>query len=219
MTTVITNHFELGDSTILWKEEVLPDRLHDQLLQSFQDMNWYGGDYEGRKVSRKQRWYHREGEYFCTKWPNFDRWQSHSYTDTLYETQLYIQAFVKKEFDIEIDINSVLVNYYEHGTIIIPKHRDNEEIFGDNPTVIVVSLGSTRTLRFSRVEPDASSLKGNGQTIDIDLKPKSILIMLGTTQKYFCHELLPSDSKKPRYSMTFRKHAFTTKITPAQGAH
>jgi alkylated DNA repair dioxygenase AlkB len=106
-----------------------------------------------------------------------------------------------------VDINSVLINSYEHGKIIIPKHRDNEDIFGENPIVMIVSLGSTRTLRFSRVEPNVSSLKSiRAEVIDIDLKPKSMLLMTGTTQKYFCHELLPSNSMEPRYSMTFRHH-------------
>jgi alkylated DNA repair dioxygenase AlkB len=120
--------------------------------------------------------------------------------------QEHIQNYVKSEFNIDVDINSVLINYYENGKIIIPKHRDNEEIFGDNPVIIVLSLGSSRTLRFSRVEPNVSSMKVIGHTIDIELKPKSVLIMKGTTQKYFCHELLLSDSKLPRYSMTFRNH-------------
>ena len=208
MATVITNYFELGESTIIWKDDVLPDFLHETLVQSFQEAQWHGGDYEGRKVSRKQRWYHTNGSYFCDKWPNFERWRSHSYTDSMLEAQSYIQSYVKKEFNIDIDINSVLVNYYENGKIIIPKHRDNEEIFGDNPNVIVISLGSTRTLRFSRVEPHVSSLRTTGQIIDIDLKPKSLLIMQGTTQKYFCHELLASESQEPRYSMTFRNHVF-----------
>lgn len=205
MTTVIKHQFELGESQILWKENILPDEIHDKLMDSFQNLKWYGGDYEGREVSRKQRWYHMNGSYFCEKWPQFDRWVSNPYTDILLEAQKYVQEYIKT-LKIDVDINSVLVNYYETGKIIIPKHRDNENIFGQNPIVIVVSLGSTRTLRFSRVDPNVSSLKVIGDTIDIDLKPKSILIMQGTTQKYFCHEILASASLEPRFSMTFRSH-------------
>ena len=207
MTTIITNQFELGESTILWKENVLPDSLHSALLESFQTMEWYGGDYRGREISRKQRWYHLDGSYFCKQWPQFDRWQSNDYSDLLLCTQNYIQNYVQHTLNIDVDINSVLINCYDHGNIVIPKHRDNENIFGENPIVVVVSLGSTRTLRFTRVEPFSISFKAIGQVIDIDLKPKSILIMTGTTQKYFCHELLKSDSTDPRYSMTFRNHS------------
>lgn len=205
MSTIIKTQFELGESTILWKEDVLPDSIHSELLESFKDLKWHGGDYEGREVSRKQRWYHTNGSYFCDKWPRFERWQSNTYSDIILSAQTYIQQYVSN-LGIKIDINSVLINSYENGKIIIPKHRDNEEIFGDNPIVIVVSLGSTRTLRFSRVDPNVSSLKVTGDVIDIDLTPKSILIMMGTTQKYFCHELIPCDSLLPRYSMTFRNH-------------
>lgn len=206
MTTVIKNEFDLGVSTIIYKEDVLPQDIHDALIAEFQTMDWYGGDYEGRKVSRKQRWYHTDGAYFCEKWPNFTRWTANPYFPALQKAQDYVVDYVKKNFDIELPVNSVLINSYEHGKIIIPKHRDNEEIFGDNPTVIIISLHSTRTLRFSRVKPHISSLKTIGHIIDIDLKPRSVLIMRGTTQKYYCHELLVSDSVKPRYSMTFRQH-------------
>ena len=88
--------------------------------------------------------------------------------------------------------------------MVIPKHRDKESIFGDNPTIIILSVASTRTIRFSPVNPHSPSLKAIGPIIDIDLKPNSLLIMKGTTQKYFCHEILESDSLFPRYSLTFR---------------
>lgn len=198
----------MGESVILWKEDVLPDAIHNALLESFQSLHWYDGEYKGRKISRKQRWYHVNGSRFCNKWPDFERWQSNDYTPLLTQAQHYIQTYVES-LNIHVDINSILLNYYENGKIIIPKHRDNEEIFGDNPVVIVVSLGSSRTLRFTRIEPNSISLKATGEIIDIDLKPKSMLIMSGTTQKYFCHEILPCDSCLPRYSMTFRHHSYT----------
>jgi alkylated DNA repair dioxygenase AlkB len=206
MTTVIRNQFELGESLILWKEDVLPQAIHDALLHAFQDMEWYGGEYEGRKVSRKQRWYHMDGSYFCSTWRKYPRWVSNPYFPALEQAQTFVQEYVRTQLGIETKINSVLINCYETGKIIIPKHRDNEDIFGENPTVVIVSLGSTRTLRFSRVMPKLSSLKASGPTIDIDLIPRSILIMQGTTQKYYCHELLRSASVEPRYSMTFRHH-------------
>ena len=206
MTTIIRNQFELGESVILWQENVLPDSIHDALMMTFPSLEWFGGNYEGRKVSRKQRWYHEDGAYFCETWPRFDRWQANPYFPALTAAQEHVQAYIDTHLGSSTKVNSVLMNAYENGSIIIPKHRDNEEIFGENPTVAIVSLGSTRTLRFSRVKPHISSLKTIGHTIDIDLKPKSILLMQGTTQKYYCHELLRSTSDKPRYSMTFRYH-------------
>ena len=206
MTTVIRNQFDLGESLILWKEDVLPQEIHDSLMSSFETMDWHDGNYEGRKVSRKQRWYHMEGSYFCSKWPTFPRWVANPYFPALQQAQDFVQNYVQTQYGIKTNMNSVLINYYETGKIVIAKHRDNEEIFGENPTVVIVSLGSTRTFRFSRVKPNLSSLKTTGPTIDIDLTPRSILLMQGTTQKYYCHELLRSDSILPRYSMTFRQH-------------
>jgi len=67
-----------------------------------------------------------------------------------------------------------------------------------------------RTLRFTRVNPDTRSLKpvveDEDDIIDIDLEPGSMAIMAGTTQKYFRHEILPSDSTKERISITIREH-------------
>ena len=65
MATIVKTNFDMGESIILWKENILPDSIHDELIESFKELTWFGGDYEGREVSRKQRWYHIDGSYFC----------------------------------------------------------------------------------------------------------------------------------------------------------
>ena len=45
-----------------------------------------------------------------------------------------------------------------------------------------------------------------GKTIKIELEPNSMFVMSGASQKYFSHELLKSDVKGVRWSLTFRKY-------------
>ena len=46
----------------------------------------------------------------------------------------------------------------------------------------------------------------NGESFIIPLKPNSLLIMSGASQKYFTHEIIKNNSKDTRYSLTFRKY-------------
>ena len=103
--------------------------------------------------------------------------------------------------------NSILINKYINGKNIIPKHRDSENIFGDNPTIAVYSVGSPRIIRFTRVGTN-NNKKLKGETpIDIKLEEGSLLIMSGTVQKYYVHEILKDDTiTDTRYSLTLRNH-------------
>ena len=96
----------------------------------------------------------------------------------------------------------------ENGKNIIPKHRDSEDIFGQNPTIAVLSIGTPRIIRFTPVNPTIKSVKAiSNDTIDIILEHGSLLIMSGTMQKYYCHEILSDDNiTDSRYSLTFREH-------------
>lgn len=211
----VSRNFDKGKTFILYKENVLSVREQNRLLKHFDGLQWYGGDYDGREIMRKQRFYHMEGKSFCDHWPDFERWRSCRYSTELIKLQEKIQKQLKtlkflKNVTIPV-LNSILVNVYENGSCLIPAHRDSEEIFGNNPVIVVLSLGSTRTMRFTRVNPDTRSLKAVVEDcpedqIDIDLVPGSMIIMAGTTQKYYKHEILRSNSGEKRYSITLREH-------------
>jgi alkylated DNA repair dioxygenase AlkB len=197
-----THKFALGNAEWFYQDNYLSNTEEKNMINHLEEQDFIRGDYMGRPIMRSQKWYHNSYAYFNDKWPVFDRWKACIYTPEIRD----IQDKIAKKYS-KVGINSTLINKYD-GNDIIPAHRDSEIVFGDNPTIIIVSLGSTRILRFKRVSPDTSSLKVIGEIYDVVLKPRSLFIMSGTTQKYFCHEILPQEAEDEtiRYSMTFRKH-------------
>ena len=106
---------------------------------------------------------------------------------------------------------SCLINKYRYGSDSIKAHRDNQTTFGQNPTVIGISLGVKREIIFKRIEynPDRINSikldKERPEEIRIPLKPGSLFIMGGSIQKYYSHEIPKVDMDGVRYSFTFRE--------------
>jgi len=96
-------------------------------------------------------------------------------------------------------VNSVLCNLYRDGQDSMGAHADDEPELGEDPTIYSLSLGATRRIRFwhaLRSEPSFA----------LDLKPGSLLIMRGATQRFWRHGL--SKTKRtvgPRINLTFRQ--------------
>lgn len=92
-----------------------------------------------------------------------------------------------------------LANLYRNGQDSMGLHSDNEKELGTNPVIASISLGETRKFR----------LKHNYEknlNLDLDLEPGSLLIMEGTTQHFWKHELPKTKKpKNPRINLTFRK--------------
>lgn len=111
-------------------------------------------------------------------------------------------------------LNSCLMNKYRDGSDSIKPHRDSEEIFGENPVVVILSIGATRTLTFRRIIYDEDNLHliqpetdpTMAQEFSVDMPEGSIVIMAGALQKYYSHEITKVHDKtcQTRYSMTFR---------------
>jgi alkylated DNA repair dioxygenase AlkB len=94
-----------------------------------------------------------------------------------------------------IHINSCLVNKYPDGNHSISPHRDSPDSFGTMPTIVILSLGETRTLMF----------ENDMEKFSFDLASGSVFIMSGNSQKHYRHSLLKSDTLNCRYSLTFRE--------------
>ena len=98
----------------------------------------------------------------------------------------------------EINFTTVLLNYYRDGQDSNGWHSDNEKELGLNPTIASVSLGSERLFQLKHnTEP---SLRQN-----ILLENGSLLIMKGTTQHFWKHQI-PKTNKPVggRINLTFR---------------
>ena len=217
MVTIVAER-PLGTATIIY--EKLTTDYATSLKPLLTSLEFVEGTYDDHKVRRAQRWYQTENRYINPHWPIYDRWKPHEYEPELLTLQSVISKHVNKKLDsistltpstAPWEANSLLINKYESGLNIISKHRDSEYMFGDNPTIAVLSVGATRTLRFTPITPASRSMKSTALTlkeiIDIEVESNSLLIMAGTTQKYFCHELLKDESvEETRFSLTFRNH-------------
>jgi alkylated DNA repair dioxygenase AlkB len=213
----INKEFELGIGQVWYKKVNIIDQ--DLLLNYLRSLPYESGDYEGRVISREQRWYHHNGSYFNPKWKFFKRWESYTYDETLHYVESRVERISNQILTPNIEYetytklnhkwtsNSILINKYHSGDNIIPRHRDSEVIFGDNPTIAVYSIGAPRIMRFTRVLPNNNKTIKNEAQIDIKLESGSLLIMSGVIQKYYTHEILRDVSIiDDRFSLTFRNH-------------
>ena len=205
----------------LKKEE---SKMYQNWLNKMEDFK-DNMNYNKTQLIRQQKWYQMENEYFCPKWERrYDRWKSHEYDDILIQLQEkiqnYINKIVKKLFltkNVSIQnpkINSCLFNKYKTGKDRIRAHRDTEKSFGEKPTIIGLSLGGEREIKFVRImntlnDKNIHIYKKDKENKHLNFKQKledgSLFIMAGCSQKYFTHEIPQCNSKDKRYSATFRE--------------
>lgn len=113
-------------------------------------------------------------------------------------TPTLLQIKTKVEQLSGTPFNSVLLNLYRNGRDSVAWHSDDEPELGQNPVIASVSLGATR--RFALKHKHRKDLK---QTID--LFHGSCLLMQGSTQHYWQHQI-PKTAKPvaARINLTFR---------------
>jgi len=93
--------------------------------------------------------------------------------------------------------NSCLLNLYHDGSEGMAWHSDAEKDLKKNGAIGSLSLGAERKFAFKH--------KATKQTKSIHLMNGSLLVMKGTTQKYWLHRLPPTKKiKTPRINLTFR---------------
>lgn len=193
----------------IYIDNVLPPYTYSRLLEWLQSQEYKSGKcISGKVIPRLQNWYQVDKKYFCEKWKyRYDRWKSEDYDDFLMILQNFISEQTSKILNKPIKFNSCLVNKYRNGNDVIKPHRDCVESFGEYPVISGLSIGSERKFRVCKIIYNTSntkSLKKDTQYEDIILKDNSMLIMRGSSQKYFTHEILKDDSLESRYSLTFR---------------
>jgi len=109
---------------------------------------------------------------------------------------LYVKQQVEAVSGVQF--TSALLNRYRDGKDSMGWHRDNEKELGTNPVIGSVSFGAARKFQFRHYY--------NKQlTREIDLTHGSYLLMKGTTQHHWEHQL-PKTGKvmSERINITFR---------------
>ena len=94
--------------------------------------------------------------------------------------------------------NSILVNKYDDGNSHIPMHSDDEECIKPNSSILTISLGETRTMKFHPKD------KFHGSEIAINLQHGDVFTMSSNSQSLFKHGISKDNSRSMRISLTFR---------------
>jgi len=118
--------------------------------------------------------------------------QPHPWTQLLQKIKSYVESVSNTNF------TTVLLNQYRDGKDSNGWHADNEKELGTNPIIASVSFGAERV--FQLKHNSISGLKQN-----ILLEHGSLLLMKGTTQHFWKHQI-PKTAKPigSRINLTFR---------------
>lgn len=109
---------------------------------------------------------------------------------------LEIKEAIEKE--LQIDFTSCLANLYRNGQDSNGWHADDEKELGQQPVIASVTFGVERIFHFKHKYEPSHKTK-------ISLQNGSLLVMKGSTQKYWLHQL-PKTNKDigERINLTFR---------------
>jgi len=126
----------------------------------------------------------------------------YSYSNIVMQPNLWnpLLLFIKSEIEeiCQENFTTVLLNYYRDGRDSNGWHADNEKELGQNPVIASVSFGAERYfhLRHNTIKE---------QKLKINLEHGSLLLMKGTTQHFWKHQIPKTTAAiGPRINLTFR---------------
>jgi len=114
-------------------------------------------------------------------------------------TAVLLEIKARVETVAPVRFNSVLLNLYRHGQDSVGWHSDDEPTLGKNPAIASVSLGVVRRFQLKHKRHPTCRC-------DLELPPGSLLLMQGTTQHHWLHQIPKSRQiTQPRINLTFRR--------------
>lgn len=128
--------------------------------------------------------------------------KSYSYSNISMQPHCWSSLLLTIKEKVEETTNTVfstvLLNYYRNGKDSNGWHADNEKELGTNPIIASISLGAERIFQLKHHTIA-------NQKINITLENGSLLLMQGTTQHFWKHQI-PKTTKPigPRINLTFR---------------
>lgn len=128
--------------------------------------------------------------------------KSYSYSNIVMQPHHWnpLLVFIKNEIEdiCQENFTTVLLNYYRDGKDSNGWHADNEKELGRNPVIASVSFGAERYFHLQHNIIKEQKLK-------IKLKHGSLLIMKGSTQHFWKHQIPKTTSViESRINLTFR---------------
>lgn len=165
----------------------------------YMDMLFNETDWRREKIQiwGKEHWQPR-----LTAWHG-DAGSNYSYSGLALAPQPWTPTLLTLKKDVEAlsghRFNSVLLNLYRDENDSVGWHSDNEAELGVNPVIASLSFGQTRT--FKMKHKSRPELK----TMALQLSNGSLLLMAGTTQKFWQHAVDKEKQRmEPRINLTFR---------------
>ena len=176
------NHFDAEIAGNLLRE------LTEEIPWVQNKIRFYGKE---SLVPRLESWHGDEGMSYTYSGIRMD---AKPWTKILLMIKESIEPIAKTTF------NSVLINYYRDGKDRVAWHSDDEKELGKNPVIASVSLGAERKFKLRH-----KKYKENKLQYEIFLQSGSLLLMSGSTQHHWLHEI-PRTAKPigPRINLTFR---------------
>jgi len=102
------------------------------------------------------------------------------------------------------ELNALLLNHYRDGNDAMGCHADDEPELVQDASIVSISLGASRTLRF-KPKP-RSPLAMGCDPMNLELGHGDLLVMDAPTQQHWLHELPRRRRvKSPRINLTFRR--------------
>jgi alkylated DNA repair dioxygenase AlkB len=203
MITHIVEEFNDAPSVFCYVPNFLKSNDEKDLYKYLENTNDFIPSYKyTHGISRLQKWYQVDKKYFCPMWKvKYPQWNSFEIDEIVENLIEKMQSFIDRINIPEISIpriNSCLINKYPRGENFIAPHRDSAQSFGEEPTIIGLSVGETRNIDFIRNDDPTKSFS-------FTLESGSVFIMGGSSQKYYVHTIKKSFCENPRYSLTFRE--------------
>jgi alkylated DNA repair dioxygenase AlkB len=113
-------------------------------------------------------------------------------------TSALLRLKQRLEEDLDARFNSLLLNLYRDGHDAIGWHADDEVELGLTPLIVSISLGQPRTFLLRRKDD-------HRRRLSMVLDHGSLLVMSGTTQRYWQHAIgREAGAKDARINLTFR---------------
>lgn len=191
---MLTVPLPLPDAEIVFCPSFLDAQSSDRLLTNLTDtIDWRQDRITiyGRSLPqpRLTAWYGEPGKTYTYSGMTM---QPTPWTATLLDLKTKVDAVSGAVF------NSVLLNLYRNGNDSMGWHSDDEPELGQNPVIASLSLGGTRRFMLRhRIDKEAKH--------QLELRGGSLLVMKGTTQHYWQHQV--PKTKRPvlrRINLTFR---------------
>ena len=187
--------YDMPDGDVLFFEHLFDRAESDRLYQKLHTATQWRQDkieLYGRTMDlpRLTAWYGDPGKSYTYSGISM---RPHAWTRTL----LRIKKRIEEE--AEIEFSSVLLNLYRTGRDSVGWHSDNERELGRNPVIGSVSFGETRMFQMRHLT------RKDLPRVEIPLGHGSFLLMQGTTQHYWEHQVpKTAQTVEPRINLTFR---------------